>query len=218
MAESKLNIQCFVVNMIEENCYILWDDSKEAVIVDCGAFYEEEKEQIRSFITEKGLTVRHLLNTHGHFDHVFGNAFISETYGINPQLSWDETDTYLVAAEQMRQFIHRDIPLTLPPIGRSLMDGDEIVFGNHTLRVISTPGHTPGGICFYCQQEGVLLSGDSLFLRCIGRCDLPGGNEQLLVESLRSKVLTLPEEVRVLPGHGPETTIANEKKNNIYLI
>lgn len=212
-----LNIQCFEVNMLGENCYILWDETRDAVIVDCGAFFDEEKTAIRVFVAEKGLKICHLLNTHGHFDHIFGNAFVADTYGVQPELAWEETDTYLAAVEQMRMFMHREIPLIVPPIGRSLMEGDEVCFGRHRLQVIATPGHTPGGICYYCEEEGVLLSGDSLFRQSIGRCDLPGSDEDALLTALRTKVLALPENVRVLPGHGPETTIEYEKKWNNYL-
>lgn len=212
-----LNIQCFEVNMLGENCYLLWDETREAVIVDCGAFFDEEKTAISAFIAENELNICHLLNTHGHFDHIFGNAFVVDTYGVQPELAWDETDTYLAAAEQMRMFMHREMPLTVPPIGRSLMEGDDITFGSHKLQVIATPGHTPGGICFYCAEEGVLLSGDSLFRQSIGRCDLPGSDERALLTALREKILTLPNEVVVYPGHGPHTTVKFEKENNYYI-
>ena len=212
-----LHVKCFVCNMVEENTYVLWDDTHEAVIVDCGAFYDREKQDLADFVEREGLVLKHLLNTHGHFDHIFGNQFIREQYDLLPELSWDETDTYLVAAEQMRMFMHREIPLDVPPIGNTLVENDEVRFGAHRLKVIATPGHTAGGICFYCEEEGVLLSGDSLFRSCIGRCDLPGGNEQLLVRGLKEKVLTLPENVVVLPGHGPSTTVLREKQGNPYL-
>lgn len=212
-----LHVKCFVCNMVEENTYLLWDDTREAVIVDCGAFYDREKQDLAAFIESEGLVLKHLLNTHGHFDHIFGNQFVYEEYGLLPELSWDETDTYLVAAEQMRMFMHREIPLDVPPVGNTFVENDEVTFGTHRLKVIATPGHTAGGICFYCEEEGVLLSGDSLFKGCIGRCDLPGGNEQLLVNGLKEKVLTLPQMVVVLPGHGPSTTVLREKQGNPYL-
>ena len=112
---------------------------------------------------------------------------------------------------------YRAFPLEVPPVGRMLDEGDEVTFGTHTLRIINTPGHTPGGICFYEEADGVLLSGDSLFQGAIGRCDLPGGNMQTLVRALSEKVMTLPEQVCVLPGHGPTTTIGREKLMNPYL-
>lgn len=158
-----LNIQHFKVNFIEENCYVVSDETREAVIIDCGAFFPEEKAAISSYLAENKLVLRHLLCTHGHFDHVFGAQFVCDTYHLQPEMCADEVPTYLQAAEQMRMFLHRDFPLTLPSIGNTFKDGDLITFGNHQLRVIETPGHTPGGVCFYCEAEKLIFSGDSLF-------------------------------------------------------
>ncbi len=212
-----LTLKTFPVNFIEENCYVLSDESGEAVIIDCGAFFPEEKDEIRNYIAQNKLIPRHHLCTHGHFDHIFGAQFLAETYGIQPKLCADEVEIYEMADEQMRQFLHRALPLTLPKAGATFTDGESITFGSHTLRVIATPGHTPGGCCFYCEEEGILLSGDSLFRCSIGRCDLPGGNGETLVSSLKQRILTLPDNVKVYPGHGPSTTIAEEKTNNPYL-
>lgn len=212
-----LNLHCFTVNFIEENCYVVSDDTGEAVIVDCGAFFPEECETISRYIAQEGLTLRHHLLTHGHFDHVFGAQFLADTYGLRPELSRDEVATYEQAADQMRAFLHRDFPLSLPPVGATFGDGDEVSFGRHTLRVIATPGHTPGGVCYYCEAEGLLLSGDSLFRREIGRCDLPGGSEPQLVGGLKRAILALPDDVNVYPGHGPATTVGEERRENPYL-
>lgn len=212
-----LHIQRFTVNMIEENCYVLSDETGEAVIIDCGAFFPEEKKNIREYIEQNRLRPKRLLNTHGHFDHVFGAAFVHDTYGLRPEMLTAEAATYAAAAGQMRMFLHRDLPLVTPPAGPAFNDGDLLTFGSHTLRAIATPGHTPGGACFYCKEEGCLFSGDSLFRHAIGRTDLPGGNEEALVASLRTKVLTLPGDVRVFPGHGDETTVGEERKANFYL-
>lgn len=212
-----LNIQIFTVNFIEENCYVLSDETREAVIVDCGAFFPEEREAIRQYVEKEGLTLRHHLLTHGHFDHIFGAQYIADTFGVLPQLGADDATTYEQAVQQMRAFIHRDMPLSLPPIGAKLNDGDVVNFGSHALRVINTPGHTPGGVCYYCEAEAILVSGDSLFRREIGRCDLPGGNEFQLINGLRQRILTLPEAVKVYPGHGPATTVGEEKTGNPYL-
>lgn len=212
-----LKIQIFTVNFIEENCYVLSDETREAVIVDCGAFFPEEREAIRQYVEKEGLTLRHHLLTHGHFDHIFGAQYVADTFGVLPQLGADDATTYEQAVQQMRAFIHRDIPLSLPPIGAKLNDGDVVNFGSHALRVINTPGHTPGGVCYYCEAEAILVSGDSLFRREIGRCDLPGGNEFQLINGLRQRILTLPEAVKVYPGHGPATTVGEEKTGNPYL-
>ena len=199
-----LNIQHFKVNFIEENCYVVSDETREAVIIDCGAFFPEEKAAISSYLAENKLVLRHLLCTHGHFDHVFGAQFVCDTYHLQPEMCADEVSTYLQAAEQMRMFLHRDFPLTLPSVGNTFKDGDLITFGNHQLRVIETPGHTPGGVCFFCHE--------------IGRCDLPGGNEAQLIRVLKEKILSLPSDVNVLPGHGVATTIGEEKRANRYLL
>ncbi|MDO4930059.1 MAG: MBL fold metallo-hydrolase [Bacteroidales bacterium] len=212
-----LKIQIFTVNFIEENCYVLSDETREAVIVDCGAFFPEEREAIRQYVEKEGLTLRHHLLTHGHFDHIFGAQYVADTFGLLPQLGADDATTYEQAVQQMRAFIHRDMPLSLPPIGAKLNDGDVVNFGSHALRVINTPGHTPGGVCYYCEAEAILVSGDSLFRREIGRCDLPGGNEFQLINGLRQRILTLPEAVKVYPGHGPATTVGEEKTGNPYL-
>lgn len=212
------HIKTFTVNFIEENCHVLSDDSGEAVIVDCGAFFPEECDALARYLDGENLRPRHLLCTHAHFDHLFGAQFLYDRYGLQPAMAADELPTYLAAADQMRQFLHRDLPLGLPPHGRLLAEGDTITFGHHTLSVIATPGHTPGGLCYYCGEEGLLLSGDSLFRRAIGRCDLPGGNAADLTESLRRKITgALPNEVRVLPGHGPATTVGEERRENPYL-
>ena len=212
-----LHIQRFVVNMIEENCYVLWDDSHEAAVIDCGAFYPEERKAIADFIADNGLLVKRLLQTHAHFDHLFGADFICRTYGVRPEMHRAEADTYAAAAEQSRIFMHRALPLTLPPVGPYFDDGDDLAFGHHVLRVLHTPGHTPGGVCFYEADEAVLFSGDSLFRRAIGRCDLPGGDETSLMDSLKQRVLTLPDAVTVCPGHGDCTTVGEERRANPYL-
>lgn len=212
-----MQITRFVVNMIEENCYLLSDDKGQAALVDCGAFYPEERKAIADYIDQHKLTLTHLLNTHGHFDHLFGASFVYERYGLGPEMAEAERETYAAASEQMRQFIHRDLPLTTPPVARWLHDGDTVKVGDITLEVIATPGHTPGGICFYCAKEGVLFSGDSLFHHEIGRCDLPGGDLHQLITALKTRILPLPDTVKVLPGHGEATTIGDERANNPYL-
>jgi len=213
-----MQIERFVVNFVEENCYLLWDEQTlEAALIDCGARSEEEQRRITGVITEKNLTLTHLLQTHGHFDHLFGAYYIYKEYDICPELHTCERETYEKAAEQMQQFIHRSIPLTLPPVQHWLSGGEEIKVGSIVLRVIPTPGHTPGGVCFYAEKEATLFSGDSLFCGSIGRCDLPGGNETQLIAALREKILPLPDDVQVLPGHGNATSIGYERKYNYYL-
>ena len=203
--------------MLEENCYLLWDDDKNAIIIDCGAFYPEEQTQIRDFIIEKKLNLKKMLNTHAHFDHLFGASFIHVNYGVGLSISSAEKQTYETALLQPRQFMHCDIPLKLAPVDVWFNDGDEIKVGSMVLKVIATPGHTLGGVCFYSEKNKVLFSGDSLFRGQIGRCDFPGGNEYQLIKGLKERILTLPNDVQVLPGHGMATTIGDEKVINPFL-
>ncbi len=212
-----MHIQRFVCNMVSENCYLLWDDTLEAALIDCGALYPEEQQAITQFIEENHLKLTHLFNTHGHFDHIFGANFIYRTYGIKIELCEAEKATYEQAIEQMRAFIHADIPFELAPVGHFFKNGDVLSVGHISLRVIATPGHTPGGVCFYDEEHQVLFSGDSLFQHEIGRCDLPGGSKPTLIESLKSHILTLPIDVKVLPGHGGSSTIGEEQISNLYL-
>lgn len=213
-----MHITRFVTNMVQENCYLVWDETQEAALIDCGALYDEEKQAICGFIEDNHLQLKHLFNTHAHFDHLFGAQFVYDTYGAGVELCADEKNTYEHAAEQMQQFLHVDLPLSLPPVARYFSHGDELSFGHTHLQVIATPGHTPGGVCFYNEAEAVLFSGDSLFKHAIGRCDFPGGDEVMLVKALKERVLTLPNGVKVLPGHGDFTTISEEKQMNGWLI
>lgn len=212
-----MQITRFVCNMVEENTYLVYDSDGEAALIDCGAFHQEEKQAISRHIREHNLHLKRLLNTHGHFDHIFGADYIYKEYGVKIQLADAERTTFESSVSQMCTFMHRPLPLELPPAGTYLHDGDLIEVGSLRFEVIATPGHTPGGICFYDQTHGVLFSGDSLFKGSIGRTDLPGGDFQALVQALKTRILSLPDQVTVLPGHGPATTIGAERRNNPYL-
>ena len=210
-------MQIIKIKLGFSNAYLVKD--KKSILVDAGSPGEADK--ILAAVQKAGVNTRDialLLHTHGHFDHVFGAQFVCDTYHLQPEMCADEVPTYLQAAEQMRMFLHRDFPLTLPSVGNTFKDGDLITFGNHQLRVIETPGHTPGGVCFYCEAEKLIFSGDSLFCHEIGRCDLPGGNEAQLIRVLKEKILSLPSDDNVLPGHGVATTIGEEKRGNRYLL
>lgn len=214
-----LTIERFIVNMIQENCYVVSDETHEGVIIDCGAFYLEEKEAIRQYVEEHGLKIKHLLNTHLHFDHVLGDEYLFKTLGLEPEACDRDLPLYEHIDEQLEDFLGlQNYEIHLPPLKRCLDDGDTVTFGTHTLHVIATPGHTPGGLEFYCKEEKVLFSGDSLFRHSIGRTDFPGGDYDALIMSLKEKVLVLPDDVKVLPGHSLSTTIGNEKKANPYFV
>jgi len=205
--------------MIHENCYIMHDESSEAVIIDDGAYYPKEKAAIENYIKANKLKPVLLLNTHAHFDHIMGNKAIYDTFGLKARFSSKDSYLYDSITFQMQSIMGcclRDIEDA--PAGDFVKEGDEIIFGlNHRISVIATPGHTPGGICFYLPDDKVLFSGDSLFQGSIGRTDFPKGNEKLLIDSLKKKILTLPKDVQVLSGHGPATSIEAEHRQNIYL-
>lgn len=212
-----LKIETFVVNMIQENCYIVSDETHETVIIDCGAFYDNDKERIKAYIEKNKLVPVHSIFTHGHFDHIIGSKFLFDTYGIKPEISAKDTDLYYDCEKQLNDFVGLNINLQLPNINKTIDDKYKIKFGTHTLSVINTPGHTPGGVSFYCKEEDVLFSGDSLFYCSVGRTDLPGGDGNVLIEMLKQNILTLPEETTVFPGHGCATSIGFEKENNPYI-
>lgn len=212
-----MKIKRFEFNMLPVNCYLAYDNTKEAVIIDPGCLYTEEKEFLRDYIASKGLTVKHQLCTHLHLDHVFGCKFIKETYGLG--IEANPADEYWLeqAPHQARAF-----GLTYPeikkPIETPLFDGDIITFGNLQLEAICVPGHSPGSLAFYCREKRVLFSGDVLFQGSIGRADLQGGNFEELKENICNRLFTLPDDVAVYPGHGPSTTIGYEKRNNPFFI
>ncbi len=211
-----LKIQRFVCNMLQENCYVVSDETQECVIVDCGAYYPEEKEAISLYIEENQLKPVHLLATHGHLDHNFGNGFIYEKYGLSVELHGDDLEFINQHDEQAEKFFPFAQYDSLPAAGRLLADHDIIEFGSHRLRVIETPGHSRGGVFYYCEEEKVCFSGDTLFQGSIGRTDLNGGSMFMLIQSLRT-ISQLPDDTVVLPGHGPQTTIGKEVATNPFI-
>lgn len=212
-----LKVQRFVCNMFAENTYLVWDDTRECVIIDCGAFYPEERTAIENFIHREELKPVHLLCTHGHLDHILGNGFINKTYGLSPEVH--AGDEYLMkdVAEQARSMVGMDYTEYVPRVGKYLHSTDKISFGNHTLELIHTPGHTPGGIVICCKEEKIAFTGDTLFNMSVGRTDFPGGSWEQLMDSLKRLARELPPETTLLSGHGNQTTMDYELQWNLYM-
>jgi glyoxylase-like metal-dependent hydrolase (beta-lactamase superfamily II) len=187
------------------------------VIIDCGAYYDEECEAIGQYISENNLKPVHLLATHGHLDHNFGNAYVYRTYGLKPEICAEDQDLLEQLPLHARELFGMEITDEQPPIGRLLADGDTISFGSHQFTVVRTPGHSHGSALFYCEAEKTVFTGDTLFRMSIGRTDFPEGSWKEMENSLHRIAELLSQDTTVLPGHGPQTTIADELKYNPYL-
>jgi glyoxylase-like metal-dependent hydrolase (beta-lactamase superfamily II) len=211
-----MKIRKFVCNMLQENCYVVSDDSsKEAVVIDNGALYNAERQAIINYLDIEGLTLKHVVCTHAHFDHCFGIASLWERYGVKPTMPQGD-EPFADLDKQMQLMWGSSYDEEQAPLAPFYGEGNSFDFGTHRLTVLHTPGHSPGSCCLYCEEEHVLFSGDTLFCQSIGRTDLQGGDWCDMQRSL--KVLAkLPVETRVLPGHGPETTIGQELRMNPYL-
>lgn len=210
-----LKVKSFVFSPIQENTYLLYNEFNECLIIDPGCYFPEEQDELKAFITQSSLKPRMLLNTHCHLDHVFGNKFVSETWGLTLQLH--EKEKLLLDYAPTSGLMYN-----MPFVNYSgeyiyLKEGDIFKLGEDELTVIEAPGHSPGHICFYCAQQNFIISGDVLFNRSIGRTDLPGGDHQTLIKNIREKLFVLPDETVVYSGHGPATTIGEEKKYNPFL-
>ena len=208
-------IKTFYFNDLRTCCYVLWDETKECAIVDAGCLTESEKGRLVKFIDENGLKPVKLINTHGHFDHVMGMMFVMKQWGI-PCYMNNKDLSQLSRSKSYGEYFGYDFEAPTQDC-IDIEDGDEITFGSTVLKARHTPGHTQGCVILYNEGEGYVITGDTLFAQSIGRTDLPGGDYDQLFNSLFSKVLTLPEETVVYPGHGPSTDIATEKNTNPFL-
>ena len=211
-----LHVGCLTFNPFQENTYIVYDDSGDCVIFDPGCYSENERRQLKDFISGKKLNPIRLINTHCHLDHVFGNQFVADEYGLGLEIHRGELPV-LNAAPQFGQMYGVPIPGGLPEPANFIEEGDTIGIGQSTLKVMLTPGHSPASLSFYCDVEKIIIAGDVLFDGSIGRTDLPGGNHQTLIDSIREKLLPLGDDMVVYPGHGPSTTIGKERVSNPFL-
>ena len=205
------------VNPFGENMYILWDETtRDAVIVDPGMMREAEREMVTKFIDGQELKLRHVLLTHLHLDHVTGARWLADETGADVCACALDAPLGKDLPDQVAQFgMSFDcVPLT---IDRELADGDTIPLGDEVIQVLQVPGHSPGGLAFYLPQSGLLIAGDTIFNGSVGRTDLWGGDMAQLINSIREKILTLPDETVIAPGHGPTTTVADERRSNPFL-
>lgn len=211
-----LTIRCFEFNMIHENCYVVSDNTDECVIIDCGAYWNDEREALVDYIQKNGLKPVRLLATHGHLDHHFGDNTVLDHFGLSPEVAQEDEYVYKSLHDQAERLFHLRLDYNFPTIKRFLEEGETIAFGHHELRVIPTPGHTRGSVTFYSAEDGLAFTGDTLFQGSVGRTDLGGGSMFQLINSLR-ELAQLPDETRVMPGHGPSTTIGFEVAHNPYM-
>jgi hydroxyacylglutathione hydrolase len=211
-----ISIKTFVFNPFQENTYLLYNDAGNCFIIDAGCYDDDEFKKLTTFIEAKKLTPNRLFNTHGHVDHVLGNIYFKQKYGLNAELHALDVELVKEAVEHGRMFgIH---VLEPPAVEHFLNDGDTLFLGDTLIEVRHVPGHSPGSIAFYCPDQKFVITGDALFSGSIGRTDLPGGSYSTLLSSIKTKLLVLDDDVTVYPGHGPSTTIGMEKKTNPFLI
>ncbi|MBC6606787.1 MBL fold metallo-hydrolase [Hymenobacter sp. BT188] len=210
-----MTVSGFTFNAFSENTYLLHDATKQCVVIDPGCYEKAEQQALKAFIEAEGLQVVLLLNTHCHIDHVFGNQFIIDTYQV-PFLIHEADLSVLRAVPTYAPSYGFPLYNPAEPTG-FLTPGEPVTFGETTLEVRFAPGHAPGHVVFYHEPTETVIGGDVLFQGSIGRTDLPGGNYDTLIESIRTQLLTLPDSVTVYPGHGPATTIGAERRSNPFL-
>ena len=210
-----LMVKGFVFSPIEENTYVLYNEAGECCIIDPGCYSTNERNELKDFISGSGLQPKYLLNTHCHLDHVFWNTFVHDMYDLKPHIHPNEKrvlDFAPIAG------MHYNLPFDHYTGDVSYITEKDIIrLGNDELKILFAPGHAPGHVCFYCEAQQFVMGGDVLFRESIGRTDLPGGDFDTLIASIRRELFTLPGEVKVYPGHGPATTIEYEIENNPFL-
>jgi hydroxyacylglutathione hydrolase len=211
-----LHVKSFEFSPIQENTYILYNEFNDCLVVDPGCYFDYEQEELAHFILKHDLKPRMLLNTHCHLDHVFGNKFVAEKYGLTLRLHEKELAVLQFAPASGLMY---NMPFdNYAGEYIFLTENDTVKLGDDTLKVLFTPGHSPGSISFYSAVQKFVLSGDVLFKQSIGRTDLPGGNMSTLINSIKTQLLVLPDETSVYSGHGQATTIGEERRTNPYIV
>lgn len=210
-----LHVKVFLFSPIRENTYIVYNDENQCMIIDPGCYSDTEREALAAYVESRKLKPVLLVNTHCHLDHVFGNKFVAETWGLVPYIHADEQAMLDYAPTSGLMW---NLPFDAwQGEVRYLVPGEKLTLGKDSLDILLTPGHSPGSLSFYAPAEGFVIAGDVLFRESIGRTDLPGGHMDTLARSIRTQLYTLPDNTRVLPGHGPETTIGWEKRHNPFV-
>lgn len=210
-----LNVKIFPFNPLQENTYILYNQEGQCIIIDPGCYTDEECQMLTCFVSEKGLSPMMLVNTHCHLDHVFGNKFIAETYGLELYIHPGEKIVLEMAPTSGLMW---NLPFdNYQGITKDLVPGQLIRIGDDNLKILFMPGHSPASVGFYSATNGFVIAGDVLFRESVGRTDLPGGNPDVLLRSIREELFVLPDETIVYPGHGSQTTIGYEKRNNPFV-
>ena len=212
-----MNATMMSVNPFGENLYILWDETThDAVVVDPGMMRDSEREMVTKFIAENKLNVKHVLLTHLHIDHITSARWLADQTGADVCGSALDAQLGLELPDQVAHF-HLKIEVEPLKLNRELVDGDTIPLGDEVIQVLHVPDHSPGGLAFYLAESGLLIAGDTIFNGSVGRTDLMGGDMAQLLNSIREKIFTLPDETVIASGHGPTTTVADEKRFNPFL-
>ena len=211
-----MKIKSFTFNSFQENTYVVYDDTKECIIIDPGCYTEEERAILKRFITSENINPVKLINTHCHIDHILGNKFASEQWDL--ELYMNKKDLPLLEnAGNIGKMYGLEYYEGSPYPKHFLTQGNPLTFGKSNFEILFTPGHSPGHICLYSKENNLLIAGDVLFQRSIGRTDLPGGDHSTLINSIITQLFPLPNETQVFCGHGPSTNLGYEKEHNPFL-
>ncbi len=210
-----INVHYFAFGPFQENTYVLWDETNECIILDPGNSTTTENKKLSDFISQKNLKVKRLILTHAHIDHINGNKYIFDTYGLLPEVHQD--DVYFIENHLVSATMYGLQAEQSPMPKAFIKEGDVISFGNSTLQTLHTPGHSPGSISYYNLEDKFIIGGDVLFYGSIGRSDLPMGNHDTLIKSIKEKLMPLGDDMKVYSGHGIPTSIGFERMNNPFL-
>lgn len=210
-----INVHYFAFGPFQENTYVLWDETKECIVLDPGNSTANENKKLSDFISQNNLNLKRLILTHAHIDHINGNKYVFDTYGLLPEVHKD--DVYFIEKHLSSATMY-GLSVEQSPMPKAFIkEGDIISFGKSSLQILHTPGHSPGSLSFYNLEDKFIIGGDVLFYGSIGRSDLPMGNHDTLIKSIKEKLMPLGDDMKVYSGHGMPTTIGFERMNNPFL-